>query len=109
MNFYIRFLRFFTMNVQWLTSQKGQPMLVVDDYIFSKNGKGKNQDVLYWICASNGHTACSVRATTERQVLTDFRGVHNHEDSASSLRDKTMKVKNVKIVAIITLDIKPNN
>ncbi len=81
------------MKVQWLTSQNGQPMLVVDDYTLSKNGKGQNQDVLYWICASNGHTACSVQATTQRQVLTDFRGVHNHEKSASSLRDNTIEVK----------------
>lgn len=80
------------MNVQWLTSTKGQPLLVVDDYMFHKNGKGKNPDVLYWICASNGRTGCTVRATTDRQNLSDLRGVHCHVNDASGIRDSELKV-----------------
>lgn len=46
-------------NVQLAKSSKGNDQLVIDDYIFSKNGKGKEAGVLYWICSKPG---CKINA-----------------------------------------------
>jgi hypothetical protein len=80
------------LNVQWLPSQKGEHALAVDNFIFSKNGKGRNPNTLYWICASNKTTGCSVRAVTEGQNLIDIRGQHQHHNDDREITNREMKV-----------------
>ncbi len=78
--------------VQWLTSERGKPMLVVDDYIFANNGKGKNPNVMYWICAGNASNGCSARAGTNGQALTELRGAHDHANDDVRIKGLKMKV-----------------
>jgi hypothetical protein len=80
-------------NVRWLASQKGEQVLVVDNYIFSKSGKNKtNPNICYWNCAFFKTTGCTAKAVTELQNLSDFRGQHDHPNSESEIRDRVLKV-----------------
>lgn len=58
-----------------------------------KNGKGKNLDVVYWICASNRRTGYTVRATTERDNVTNIQGDHNgHPNDSTAIQNRLLKV-----------------
>ena len=80
-------------NVEWITSQKGKPQLVVDGYMFTCNGKGKAVNVRYWVCASG----CSARAKTEGNRLVELNGVvnppdHGHVNDTATLMNVKLKV-----------------
>jgi hypothetical protein len=60
--------------VQWVTSQKSNRLLVVDNYLFTCNGTGKSHTVRYWSCASG----CPVNAKTDGNQLINLTGVHGH-------------------------------
>ena len=82
-------------NVRWIKSQKGKDQLVVDNYIFTVNGKGKAPDVRYWVCSNSN---CVVSAKTDGQQLIDLKNCpnapdHGHEDDRASLRDIEVKVR----------------
>jgi hypothetical protein len=78
--------------VKWVTSQRGQPQLVVDDYKYTNNGKGKNANIMYWLCAGSKTYGCSVRAVTDRQALSDLRGQHQHPNDIVEVGNIEMKV-----------------
>jgi hypothetical protein len=78
--------------VKWVTSQRGQPQLVVDDYKYTNNGKGKNANIMYWLCAGSKTFGCSVRAVTDRQALSDLRGQHQHPNDIVEVGNIEMKV-----------------
>ena len=61
-------------NVQWIKSQKGRTQLIVDNYVFTANGKGKAEGVRYWKCSTNG---CTVSAKTQGDRLLEIHGLIN--------------------------------
>lgn len=95
-------------NVQWLTSNKGTPMLVIDDYIFKDMGKGKSvsaPNVRYWACKHG----CGVKAKTEGQNLLHVEGLqhaedHGHVNDSSELKDRSFKVSDVGLMLFIFVD-----
>jgi hypothetical protein len=58
-------------NVSWIKSTKGNDQLVVDDFTFTCNGKGKQAGVKYWICSEPG---CKVKAKTNGNQLISLNG-----------------------------------
>jgi hypothetical protein len=76
-------------NVQWVTSQKGNPPLVLDDYLFTCNGKGKFPTVRYWSCASG----CPVNVKTDGNQVINVTGVHDHVNDTSLVQHITLKVR----------------
>lgn len=86
-------------NVQWLTSNKGQPLLVIDDYIFKDAGKGKSQhapNVRYWVCKQR----CGVKAKTDGQNLITVEGIvnrpdHGHVSDSIEIKNRNLKVSDV--------------
>ena len=56
------------LNVEWITSERGGSKLIIDNYLFESNGKGKTPGVRYWTCATSN---CPVSAKTNgNNVLT---------------------------------------
>ena len=92
-------------NVQWLTSNKGTPLLVIDDYIFKDMGKGKLVSapaVRYWACKHG----CGVKAKTDGQNLLHVEGLrhaedHGHVNDSSELKDRSFKVSDVGLLLFI--------
>jgi hypothetical protein len=81
-------------NVQWVSSQKGKTQLVVDNYVFMSNGKGKAVGVRYWKCSTSG---CAVSARTQGDRLTEINGCltpgdHGHVNDSAKISSMTMKV-----------------
>ena len=70
---------------------------MIDENIFSSNGKGKamtSPNTRYWICSNNG---CNVRAKTDANVLVDVTGTnnlsdHGHVNHKQQISDMTVKV-----------------
>lgn len=90
-------------NVQWTKSSKGHDQLVVDNYIFFKNGKGKTPGVMYWICSSPG---CRVSTKTHVNQLVSVSGVvnppdHGHIDNCDTLSALNLKVSYFTVVVVI--------
>jgi hypothetical protein len=93
-------------NVQWTTSSKGQNQLVVDDYIFFKNGKGKIPGFIYWICSSPG---CKVNAKTNGNQLVSVTNIvnppdHGHVNSNSYLSALNSKVSSLVLIGIFLIE-----
>ena len=80
-------------NVDWITSQKGRSKLIVDDYLYESNGKGKVPGVRYWTCAT---TSCPVSAKTNGNNLIDIRGAvngdHGHVNDTTAIASLKLKV-----------------
>lgn len=85
-------------NVQRIVSQKGKEKLVIDEYTFICNGKGKSisaPNVRYWSCQANG---CAVKAKTSGNQLVDMTGVtnppdHGHVNDVQLVSDLHLKVR----------------
>jgi FLYWCH zinc finger domain len=78
-------------NVQWILSQKGKEKLVIDDYTFICNGKGKTisaPNVRYWSCQANG---CAVKAKTSGNQLASY------DTTLRSILDKHAPYKAVRL------------
>jgi FLYWCH zinc finger domain len=92
-------------NVQWLTSNKGKPLLIVDDYIFKDAGKGKLQhapNTRYWVCKHR----CGVKAKSDGQNLVSVEGLvnwpdHGHVNDSIEIKDRNLKVSEVINYCII--------
>jgi hypothetical protein len=82
-------------NVQWVKSSKGNDQLVIDDYIFSKNGKGKAYGVLYWICSTPG---CKVNAKTLGNELVSVTGIVNPPDHGHINNSGIISALNLKVM-----------
>lgn len=81
-------------NVKWIKSTKGNDQLVVDDYIYHCNGKGKAGAVKYWICSTPG---CRVNAKTQGNNLLSLTGIvnppdHGHANNSELISDLKLKV-----------------
>lgn len=63
-------------NVSFIKSNKGEQLLVINDYIFRCNKKTNKKK--YWICNVSG---CTIRAQTDENdnYLTGGKGTHDHE------------------------------
>ena len=63
-------------NVTFITSNKGQLLLVLNGYLYKCNKKTKNKK--YWICVSNG---CKIYVHTDLNNMYQCGGKseHNHE------------------------------
>lgn len=87
--------------LQWIVSQKGKEKLIIDDYTFICNGKGKTMsapNVRYWSCQANG---CAVKAKTSGNQLVDLTGVtnppdHGHVNDVQLVSDLHLKVRLLK-------------
>ena len=84
-------------NVEWVTSQKRKAKLIVDDYVFASNGKGKAVGVRYWICSTNG---CTVNAKTSGNQLDEIHGLvnpgdHGHVNDTAKISEMKLTVKTV--------------
>lgn len=85
-------------NVTWIKSQKGQDQLVVDDFIFVVNGKGRDPGVRYWCCKTTG---CVVTAKTDGQRLIEMKQLpnppdHGHINHNAELQNIELKVSLLK-------------
>lgn len=80
-------------NVEWINSQKGRSKLIVDNYLFESNGKGKVPGVRYWTCATSN---CRVSAKTNGNNLVDIQGSangnHDHVDDTAAIANLKLKV-----------------
>ena len=90
-------------NVQWTKSSKGHDQLVVDDYIFFKNGKGKTPGVIYWICSSPG---CRVNAKTHVNQLVSVTGVVNPPDHGHVNNHYILSALNLKASYFTVISVK---
>jgi hypothetical protein len=94
-------------NVQWVSSHKGKTQLVVDNYVFMSNGKGKAVGVRYWKCSTSG---CAVSARTQGDRLTEINGCltpgdHGHVNDNAKISSMTMKVSCRQISFICILHV----
>lgn len=87
-------------NVQWVKSQKGKDKLIVDDYMFESNGKGKAAGVTYWTCSYAG---CKVNAKTEFNQLVKVNGITNPPDHGH-IKD-TAQINGLQLTVSICLTI----
>lgn len=85
--------------VDWITSKRGQPVLVVDNYIFSNSGKGKgNSDVRYWSCLKGD---CDVKATSSGcHLIYISRPDHGHENDYSEVCGRKLVVSYLQALLI---------
>ena len=81
-------------NIQWTKSSKGHDQLVVDDYIFNNNGKGKTPGVMYWICSSPG---CMVRSKTDGNQVITVTGLANPPDHGHMNNKDDLFVDSLKV------------
>lgn len=86
-------------NIEWVVSQKGNEKLIVNGYLFTLNGKGKNANqpnVRYWVCAASG---CTVKAKSDGNILTELRGTvneaHAHVNDSQQIGNIRLKVINL--------------
>jgi len=84
-------------NVKWIKSTKGKDQLVVDDFIFSCNGKGKEVGVRYWICSSPN---CKVNAKTDGNQLVRLTGIVNPPDHGHINNSETLTALNLKVCTL---------
>jgi hypothetical protein len=66
--------------IEWLESQKGQPLLSIDGYFFTNSGKGRTAGVRYWKCSAFKTHNCLVSAKTDDVDVTNLSGVQNAPD-----------------------------
>lgn len=80
-------------NVEWITSERGRTKLIIDNYLFESNGKGKTPGVRYWTCATCN---CPVSAKTNGNNVTDIRGAingdHGHVNDTAAIASLKLKV-----------------
>jgi hypothetical protein len=82
-------------NVEWVKSQRGKDKLVVDEYLFESNGKGKSAGVVYWICAN---VCCKVNAKTVDRQLVEIKGLinpgdHGHANDKAVIASMKLQVR----------------
>jgi hypothetical protein len=78
--------------VEWISSERGQPKLVIDDYMFVSNGKGRTPGSRYWKCSFKG---CQVTAKTIGNNVMGLQGIMNHPDHGHV--NDGIEVKNVEL------------
>lgn len=66
--------------VEWLQSQKRQPLLSIDGYLFTNSGNGKIAGVRYWKCSAFKSHNCQVSAKTVGPNVVQLNGVLNPPD-----------------------------
>ena len=66
--------------IEWLDSQKGQPLLSIDGYLFTNSGKGRTAGVRYWKCAALKTHDCLVSAKSDGANVTNLSGIQNAPD-----------------------------
>ena len=84
-------------DIKWLTSQKGQRQLVVDNYIYKNNEKGKDRGTVYWVCSSKRSSGCQATAQTNVDHLNWIHEVdnppdHGHPNDYAEISSRQLKV-----------------
>lgn len=84
------------MNVSFIKSNKGQPLLVLNSYVFRLNKKRK--DKKYWVCSSAG---CNVTVHTDLNDEYRCGGTaeHNHEPNPDMVLARQVR-QNIKERAV---------
>ena len=67
------------MPLEYQSSQKGKPMLVLDGFLFVKE-KGVIGDKVSWKCSNYFNMRCAARVQTNRDEV--VRRVHEHNHAA---------------------------
>ncbi|XP_003744409.1 uncharacterized protein LOC100909081 [Galendromus occidentalis] len=60
---------------QYVMSKRGNPLLVVDNYLYRKNGQTGKNGQQYWVCIS---PQCSVRTKTLNERVNSAIATHSH-------------------------------
>ena len=76
--------------VEFIKSNRGKTVLVVDGYEFYK--KRENTTTIAWNCSQYQSANCRTQALTEGNRLKEIRGTHNHDIQLGKV--KTRKVTN---------------
>ncbi len=68
-------------------------MLVVDDYMFTNKGKGKQPGIMYWRCIQ----CCGAEAKTDGQNLISLQGIiappdHGHPNDCVEVKNRQLKL-----------------
>lgn len=76
-------------SISFLTSNKGKPLLIYNEYVFKCNKTGSTKK--YWICSETG---CSVFLhTTLEDRFVSIKGEHDHMNHSDMLESKMLKQK----------------
>lgn len=83
--------------IEWLDSQKGQPLLSIDGYLFTNSGKGRTAGVRYWKCAAFKTHNCLVSAKSDGANVTNLSGIqnapdHGHVNDAAQTKNLEVRV-----------------
>ena len=76
-------------NPYFLVSNKGKPLLVLNDYVFKKNKETKTKK--YWVCQTSG---CGAYVHTSIQdVVLKITSEHNHLPHPENMALKSFRTK----------------
>ena len=91
-------------NVEWITSERGKSKLIIDNYLFESNGKGKIPGTRYWTCATS---SCPISAKTIGNNVIDVQvpvnGDHGHFNDITTIASFKLKVKNLVLPILCVL------
>lgn len=78
-----------TTNITFIKSQKGKPMIVIDDYIFKFNRESKTTK--HWICT---YTGCSskIHTSLDNQLISVIDN-HNHPSEKEKIEIRRLREK----------------
>lgn len=91
------------LNVKWLESQKGNPLLSIDGFVFTNVGKGKTAGVTYWRCAGFKTSNCGVTAKTVGRNVVTLSGVPNPPDHGHINDSCQIATVNFKVITVRVL------
>jgi hypothetical protein len=90
-------------NEEWITSERGKSKLIIDNYLFESNGKGKIPGSRYWTCATS---SCPISAKTIGNNVIDVggpvNGDHGHVNDITTIASLKLKVKKL-VLAIFCM------
>ncbi len=76
-------------SISFLTSNKGKPLLVFNQYVFKCNKAGATKK--YWLCSEAGCHACVHTTLNDKFLSINYE--HNHMDHSDILKTKMLKQK----------------
>lgn len=75
-----------SVDMEFVTNQKGKQNLVIDNYMFSREKSSGNKTI--WRCVEYYRAKCNARCHTADGVVSNHLGTHNHTADAAYVETK---------------------
>ncbi|CAH0399075.1 unnamed protein product [Chilo suppressalis] len=84
--------RYHTQPLQYVTSQRGKRLLLVNGYTFCRHSTYKPPKVR-WVCATHSGKGCKAAAYTYNDILVGTKNEHNHRPKIDYPEQLTLEIK----------------